>query len=112
MSEQRAKKKQQTGPQDTGWVQRSPSRQQAHLLHCQAYIATIAVLAQAHDAGMIADGFSAKDVAAALSGAIKNQARRNAKSVPRRLLEGSASRCSSNPSVGEITRTGMWKEAC
>ena len=75
--------KQTKGPQNTVQVRLYPTPEQATLLMDQAqeYIQTVNVLVQAWDAGMIEDGFSTKDVTAALPSACKNQVLRDAKSV-------------------------------
>jgi putative transposase len=71
------------GLQNTIQVRLYPTPDQAKLLmaHAQEYISAVNVLVQAHDAGMVEDGFSTKDFTAALPSACKNQVLRDAQSV-------------------------------
>jgi len=69
-----------------------PTSEQAMLLrsHCQEYITTINVLAQALDCSVLPDGgkgASTKDFSAALPSAVKNQALRDAQSIWKRSRE-------------------------
>ncbi|MGH2496905.1 MAG: RNA-guided endonuclease InsQ/TnpB family protein [Ktedonobacteraceae bacterium] len=66
-----------------------PTPEQGRLLmaHCLDYISTVNVLASALDADMLPEQFSTKDFRAALPGAVKNQALRDARSVFKRSLD-------------------------